>query len=112
VRRLAENTGNSINDIDVSVTSIVRGIEASASLSTQAGAGLAAIMTYSQSNADIVNQLNSAMAEQDRGTSEILEATHELLKITEQVKGAIGQQKSAIVDFDKSLRLLEESTRI
>ncbi len=107
VRRLAENTGNSVSEIETAVASIVDGIEASASLATDAGVGLAAILTHSKSNADIVSQLNAAMAEQDTGASEILTATHELLRITEEVKSAIGAQKSAIEDFDRSLRRLE-----
>jgi methyl-accepting chemotaxis protein len=112
VRRLAESTGDSVHDIEISVASIVEGIEKSASLANDAGDEFVSILAYSKSNADIVSQLNQAMAEQDTGTSEILSATRELLGITEEVKTAIGAQNSSIENFDKSLRLLEESSKL
>jgi DNA-binding LacI/PurR family transcriptional regulator len=112
VRRLAESTGDSVHDIEISVASIVEGIEKSASLANDAGDEFVSILAYSKSNADIVSQLNQAMAEQDTGTSEILSATRELLQITEEVKTAIGAQNSSIENFDKSLRLLEESSKL
>jgi len=52
VRRLAESTGDSVHDIEISVASIVEGIEKSASLANDAGDEFVSILAYSKSNAD------------------------------------------------------------
>lgn len=108
IRRLAENTGNSVHEIEKSVLLIVNRISTSAILANDAGIGLTSIMNFATLNTGIINQLNNAMAEQNTGATEILSATHELLRITEEVKGATGAQKLAIDDFDQSLRTLEK----
>jgi hypothetical protein len=47
------------------------------------------------------------MAEQEGGGGEMLKATHELLRITEEVNRNIRAQKEAITEFGKSLHALE-----
>jgi DNA-binding LacI/PurR family transcriptional regulator len=107
VRRLAESTGESVVNIQSSITQIVGGIETSVARSKDADLRLTSIMECSGRNVTISDQLKSSMMEQERGAAEILAATHELLRITQEVNENIKAQKEAIFEFGKSLRALE-----
>ncbi len=110
VRRLSESTAKSVRDIQSSTTLIVNSIEAAAALGKDAHLSLTSIVQYAERTLEIASQLKSSMLEQETGVGEILLATHELLRITEEVNGSIKAQKDATVMFDRSLRTLEAET--
>jgi len=111
VKRLAENTGGRVQEIQSSLSQIVDGIKTSAARGKDADLRLAAIMEYAKRNVAIANELKSSMTEQDAGTTEMLKATHELLRITEEVNKNIRAQKEAIVEFSKSIQALESISK-
>jgi methyl-accepting chemotaxis protein len=50
----------------------------------------------------------SASTEQNNGSHEILQSTQELVRITEDVKNSMVEQKNATEEFNKSLRDLRD----
>lgn len=107
VKRLAESTGERVHDIQSSISLITDSIKSAVTRGKEADLKLASIMEYAKRNVAIANQLKSSMAEQEGGGTEMLKATHELLRITEEVNRNIKAQKEAITEFGKSLHALE-----
>jgi DNA-binding LacI/PurR family transcriptional regulator len=107
VRRLAESTEENLTGIQSLIRQIFEGIKNAVSLGKDADLKLMDIMNYSARNVVITNQLKASMAEQESGTAEMLRATHDLLKITEEINSNIMAQKESIVEFGKSLNGLE-----
>jgi methyl-accepting chemotaxis protein len=93
-----------IADMTVKSNSLIK---TSAARGKDADLRLAAIMEHAKRNVAIANELKSSMTEQDAGTTEMLKATHELLRITEEANKNIGAQKEAIVEFGTSMQALE-----
>lgn len=110
IRRLSEDTNKNAKEIGEVVGSIVSRISESVSLAEKAGLGLDMIVTYSNQNAQIVEQLNVTMEEQSHGAKEILRATQELVQITEEVKMSMNEQKSASNEFTLALKDIREVT--
>ncbi len=108
IRRLSEDTNKNAREIGEVINVIVDRIEQSVKLSEKAGIGLDMIMAYSQQNAQMSNQVNIAMSEQNHGAKEILASTHEIVKITEEVKIAITEQNAATQDFGEAVRGLRD----
>lgn len=100
IRRLSEDTNRNARDIGEVVGNIVEKIDDSVKLSEKAGIGLDMITAYSRQNVDIIAQLSIAMHEQNVGAKEILKTTQELVKITEEVKMSIIEQKNATANFN------------
>lgn len=103
IRRLSEDTSKNARDIGEVVGTIVGRIDDSVKLAEKAGIGLDMIMAYSNQNEQIISQLNIAMSEQSTGAKEILKSTQELVKITEEVKLAMTEQRNATEDFSAAL---------
>ncbi|URA09927.1 methyl-accepting chemotaxis protein [Thermospira aquatica] len=108
IRRLSEDTNKNAREIGEVINVIVDRIEQSVKLSEKAGIGLDMILTYSQQNNQMINQINLAMSEQNQGAKEILASTHEIVKITEEVKIAITEQNTATQDFGDAVRGLRD----
>jgi methyl-accepting chemotaxis protein len=108
IRRLSEDTNKNARDIGEVVSTIVGKIDESVKLAERAGVGLDTIVAYSQQNVQFINQLNVAMTEQNNGAKEILKATQELVKITEEVQISMSEQKGATDDFGGALRGLRD----
>ncbi|MFN3659906.1 MAG: methyl-accepting chemotaxis protein [Brevinematales bacterium] len=108
IRRLSEDTNKNAKEIGEVINVIVDRIANSVKLSEKAGIGLDMIMTYSQQNVQIANQITIAMSEQNHGAKEILDSTHEMVKITEEVKLAITEQNTATHDFSDAVRGLRD----
>ncbi len=108
IRRLSEDTNKNAKDIGDVVGTIVGRIDDSVKLAEKAGVGLDMITSYSQQNVQIINQLNVAMAEQNNGAKEILKATEDMVKITDEVKLSMTEQKGATDDFGEALRHLRD----
>lgn len=110
IRRLSEDTNKNARDISEVVTTIVGRIDDSVRLSEKAGTGLDMIIAYSNQNVDVISQLNTAMQEQSSGAQEILLSTQELVRITEEVKLSMIEQKNATDDFSQALVSLRDLT--
>jgi DNA-binding LacI/PurR family transcriptional regulator len=108
IQRLADDTNDSISGIETAVDTIVKNIEESTRIVVKTGDGLGRIVASSASNSDISRQLNSALTEQDAGVKEVLQATQELVSITEQVKNAVNEQKRATEGLNDMLGRLRE----
>jgi methyl-accepting chemotaxis protein len=106
IRRLSEDTNKNARDIGDVVATIVGRIDDSVRLAEKAGVGLDMITAYSGQNVQIISQLSVAMAEQNNGAKEILKSTQELVKITEEVKLSMTEQKDATYDFSGALNEL------
>jgi DNA-binding LacI/PurR family transcriptional regulator len=107
IRRLSDNTNNNIHDIESVVHSMINMINSSVKLSEETGINFDKISNYSNQNNQSANQLNSAMIEQELGAREILNSTHELVRITEEVKQSMIEQKKATEDFFESIKKLQ-----
>ncbi len=103
IRRLSEDTNKNARDIGDVVSTIVGRIDDSVRLAEKAGVGLDMITAYSGQNVQIISQLSVAIAEQNNGAKEILKSTQELVKITEEVKLSMIEQKDATYDFSGAL---------
>jgi len=106
IRRLSEDTNKNARDIGDVVATIVGRIDDSVRLAEKAGVGLDMITAYSQQNVQIISQLNVAVAEQNNGAKEILKSTQDLVKITEEVKLSMVEQKDATYEFSGALKEL------
>jgi methyl-accepting chemotaxis protein len=108
IRRLSEDTNKNTRDIELVLNNILNKIGDSAQLAEKAGNGLETIMSYSRQNEQINNQLSIAVTEQNQGAGEILTSTQDLVKITEEVKLSMAEQKAATNEFGNSLRELRD----
>ncbi len=104
IRNLSEETGKNARDIGEVVNSIISRIDVSVNLAEKAGAGLETIMNYSSQSAQIIEQLNISMEEQNHGAKEILKAIQELVQVSEEVKLSIHEQNKATDEFADALK--------
>ncbi len=103
IRRLSEDTNKNAKDIGDVVGTIVSRIDDSVKLAEKAGLGLDMITTFSGQNVQVIQQLSIAMAEQNNGAKEILKATQDMVKITDEVKVSMSEQKRATDEFNSAL---------
>jgi methyl-accepting chemotaxis protein len=109
IRRLSVDTNKNAKDIGDVVGTILKKIDQSAAFAERAQSGLATIVDFSRQNSEIITQLNTAMSEQNSGAKEILFSTQEMVKITEEVKIAMGEQKQATDEFNVTLHDLKNT---
>ncbi len=108
IRRLAENTSKNAKDIGDVVNAIVEKIEESVNLAEKAGMGLDMILAYSNQNVNIMQQLNSALEEQNHSAKEILKSTQDMVSVTEEVQLAMTEQKTGTHEFSEIMRNLRD----
>jgi methyl-accepting chemotaxis protein len=97
IRKLADGTNNNIQHIESMVQSVIAMINNSVKLSEQTERNFKLISDFSIQNRNTADQLNNAMMEQDMESKKILEATHKLVTITEEVKASMIEQKKQLM---------------
>ena len=112
ISKLAEDINKSINGIESIFNILIKKINESADLSEKTIKGLDKIIEESLINSEVSDQLNSAMIEQEKGISEILQATHKLVNITSEIKNSMSEQMLTTKDFKSAILKLRNITSI
>ncbi len=94
VRKLAELSSESTQEILQIMHSMEEKIERTVELSRRSGASLESITDGSESAAELVTQIASTMSEQAGAANEIRDSFSNLLKVTEELKGFISRQSA------------------
>ncbi len=110
IRLLADGIKENTVNIENVVRSTVTKINNSAELAKNTEFGLNAILAFSKQDREFSADLSQAITQQDKNAQEILKATKELVRITEEVKNAMTEQKKATDMFNDSLRKLKSIT--
>ncbi len=95
IRKLAENAGESAKQISRLVKSVVRTINEASDTGSQAVSRFTEISEDVRQTRSVVSEISGATTEQTRGADEILKAATSLVAISEQVREAVGEQRSA-----------------
>ena len=95
IRKLAESAGESAKQISGLVKSVVRTINEASRTGSEAIERFGQIRGDVEQTRTVVVEISGATDEQTRGADEILKATTSLVSISEQVREAVVQQKTA-----------------
>ncbi len=109
IRHFSEETIKNISNISNAVKSFVFKIEDTSKFSSETILELEKIIINAKENSEISNQLFNSMQEEKKGSQDILEATHQLLQITTEIKSSIAEQTKKTEEFKIFLLKLRDS---
>jgi methyl-accepting chemotaxis protein len=112
IRKLAEDSGNSAEEIVTIITEILEKISNTVKLAEHAGEGLTNMMEDIEETTQINREINEAMQQQDNAANEVLKTITSLTQITEEVKSATVIQRTGSREILNTIEHLQQITQI
>lgn len=104
IRKLAESSTNSANEIVGVINSIMQMIFNSVLLSQESGDGLKQILMDVNNTSSINKEIASAMLEQQKSSQEILNSMVELMSISNQVRDISKNQSKISIEIENTIK--------
>lgn len=109
IRKLAETSSSSAKQIATLIKDVTEKIQDSSERSGGVLTAFNNILEDIEKTQNIILEISNASSEQASGTTEILEATNSLVKITDEIRVSMDEQKNANKEINDIVSRLEET---